>query len=115
MRRHGYKGAFEMAATVDYLFGYDATAGVMADWMYEQLTQQYVLDPENRKFMSESNPLGSARHVRTLARGRGPRRGRTPIRRRSTGCGRCSWKRKAISKAVRDRCIPGSLHLWICP
>lgn len=56
MRRHGYKGAFEMAATVDYLFGYDATAGVMADWMYEQLTQQYVLDPENRKFMSESNP-----------------------------------------------------------
>lgn len=56
MRRHGYKGAFEMAATVDYLFGYDATAGVMADWMYEQLTQQYVLDPENRKFMAESNP-----------------------------------------------------------
>lgn len=56
MRRHGYKGAFEMAATVDYLFGYDATAGVMADWMYEQLTQQYVLDPENRKFMEESNP-----------------------------------------------------------
>ncbi len=56
MRRHGYKGAFEMAATVDYLFGYDATAGVMADWMYEQLAQRYVLDPENRKFMAESNP-----------------------------------------------------------
>lgn len=56
MRRHGYKGAFEMAATVDYLFGYDATAGVMADWMYEQLTERYVMDPENRKFMTESNP-----------------------------------------------------------
>ncbi|MCW1958606.1 MAG: cobaltochelatase subunit CobN [Mycobacterium sp.] len=56
MRRHGYKGAFEMAATVDYLFGYDATAGVMADWMYEELTAQYVLDSENRKFLSESNP-----------------------------------------------------------
>ena len=56
MRRHGYKGAFEMAATVDYLFGYDATAGVMADWMYEELTAQYVLDPQNRKFLSESNP-----------------------------------------------------------
>lgn len=56
MRRHGYKGAFEMAATVDYLFGYDATAQVMADWMYEQLTERYVLDPENRKFMNESNP-----------------------------------------------------------
>ncbi|BBZ13550.1 cobaltochelatase subunit CobN [Mycobacterium branderi] len=56
MRRHGYKGAFEMAATVDYLFGYDATANVMADWMYEQLTEAYVLDAENRKFMAESNP-----------------------------------------------------------
>ncbi len=55
MRRHGYKGAFEMAATVDYLFGYDATAHVMADWMYEQLSQTYVLDDENRKFMNESN------------------------------------------------------------
>ncbi|MGH3632556.1 cobaltochelatase subunit CobN [Mycobacterium sp.] len=56
MRRHGYKGAFEMAATVDYLFGYDATAGVLADWMYEQLTEAYVLDQQNRKFMTESNP-----------------------------------------------------------
>jgi cobaltochelatase CobN len=56
MRRHGYKGAFEMAATVDYLFGYDATAGVMADWMYERLSAEYVLDDENRKFMAESNP-----------------------------------------------------------
>jgi cobaltochelatase CobN len=56
MRRHGYKGAFEMAATVDYLFGYDATAQVMADWMYEELTAQYVLDPQNRKFLGESNP-----------------------------------------------------------
>jgi cobaltochelatase CobN len=56
MRRHGYKGAFELAATVDYLFGYDATAGVVADWMYETLTQTYVLDPENRKFLTEANP-----------------------------------------------------------
>ncbi|BAL91855.1 putative cobaltochelatase [Actinoplanes missouriensis 431] len=56
MRRHGYKGAFELAATVDYLFGYDATAGVVTDWMYEQLAASYVLDPDNQKFMRESNP-----------------------------------------------------------
>jgi cobaltochelatase CobN len=56
MRRHGYKGAFELAATVDYLFGYDATAGVVADWMYEQLAASYVLDPDNQKFMTQSNP-----------------------------------------------------------
>ena len=56
MQRHGYKGAFEMAATVDYLFGYDATAGVDEDWMYESLTQSYVNDPVNREFMRKSNP-----------------------------------------------------------
>jgi cobaltochelatase CobN len=56
MRRHGYKGAFELAATVDYLFGYDATTGVVADWMYEKLAQTYVLDLENREFMEKSNP-----------------------------------------------------------
>jgi cobaltochelatase CobN len=56
MQRHGYKGAFEMAATVDYLFGYDATAGVVADWMYESLAQTYVLDPGNQAFLREANP-----------------------------------------------------------
>jgi cobaltochelatase CobN len=56
MRRHGYKGAFELAATVDYLFGYDATAGVVTDWMYEQLAASYVLDAENQAFMRQSNP-----------------------------------------------------------
>jgi cobaltochelatase CobN len=56
MQRHGYKGAFELAATVDYLFGYDATAGVVADWMYEKLAQAYVLDPQLQKFFAESNP-----------------------------------------------------------
>ncbi|MFI6957548.1 cobaltochelatase subunit CobN [Nocardia sp. NPDC050408] len=56
MRRHGYKGAFEMAATVDYLFGYDATTNVVADWMYEKLAESYVFDDENRKFMEQSNP-----------------------------------------------------------
>ncbi|MGW2038336.1 cobaltochelatase subunit CobN [Streptomyces virginiae] len=56
MRRHGYKGAFELAATVDYLFGYDATTGVVADWMYDKLTETYVLDPVNRAFLEEANP-----------------------------------------------------------
>ncbi|HZG93003.1 MAG TPA: cobaltochelatase subunit CobN, partial [Pseudonocardia sp.] len=56
MRRHGYKGAFEMAATVDYLFGWDATTGVIADWQYERLTAEYVLDPVNRKFLQDANP-----------------------------------------------------------
>ncbi len=56
MERHGYKGAFEMAATVDYLFGYDATAGVVEDWMYERVTQAYVADPARRAFFARANP-----------------------------------------------------------
>jgi cobaltochelatase CobN len=56
MQRHGYKGAFELSATVDYLFGYDATAGVVEDWMYKDVTKKYILDEKVRDFMQESNP-----------------------------------------------------------
>ena len=56
MKRHGYKGAFELAATVDYMFGYDATAQVIEDWMYENVTESYVLDPETQEFFHQSNP-----------------------------------------------------------
>ena len=56
MKRHGYKGAFELAATVDYMFGYDATAQVVEDWMYAGVTESYVLDPETRDFFMQSNP-----------------------------------------------------------
>ena len=54
--RHGYKGGLELTATVDYLFGYDATAQVMEDWMYEQVAQQYGFDRTMRDFLEEANP-----------------------------------------------------------
>jgi cobaltochelatase CobN len=56
MRSHGYKGAFEMAATVDYLYGYDATAGIVEGWMYTQVADEYVLNPESQEFVRRSNP-----------------------------------------------------------
>ncbi|MCT1710664.1 MULTISPECIES: cobaltochelatase subunit CobN [Dietzia] len=56
MQRHGYKGAFELAATVDYLFGFDATAGVVQDWMYDALAREYVLDEKTQDFLRQSNP-----------------------------------------------------------
>jgi len=56
MIRHGYKGAAELSATVDYLFGYDATAGVAEDWMYEQVAERYLLDDDVAAFMGRSNP-----------------------------------------------------------
>ena len=54
--RHGYKGGLELTATVDYLFGYDATAGVVDDWMYEQVAQTYALSRELQEFLERSNP-----------------------------------------------------------
>ena len=53
---HGYKGAFEMAATVDYLFAYDATANCVADHMYEGVAQAYVLDERVQEFIQTKNP-----------------------------------------------------------
>jgi len=56
MVRHGFKGAAELAATVDYLFGYDATTGVASDWMYQQVAERYLLDEDVAAFMDQANP-----------------------------------------------------------
>ena len=56
IQRHGYKGALELSATVEYLFGYDATAQVVDDWMYEQTAQTYALDADMQKFFQQSSP-----------------------------------------------------------
>ncbi|WP_019498121.1 cobaltochelatase subunit CobN [Pseudanabaena sp. PCC 6802] len=54
--RHGYKGAFEIAATVDYLFAYDATANCVADFMYEGVANAYLFDPDVQDFVKTKNP-----------------------------------------------------------
>ncbi len=56
VKRHGYKGAAEMAATVDYLFGYDATARVVGDHQYALVTDAYVNDDATRAFLQQHNP-----------------------------------------------------------
>lgn len=56
MREHGYKGAFEMAASVDYLFAYDATTNLIADYQYQQVSDALVFDPHNREFLEQHNP-----------------------------------------------------------
>lgn len=56
VKRHGYKGAFEMAATVDNLFAFDATTHLIDDHHYQSLADAYVLDPATRDFMREHNP-----------------------------------------------------------
>jgi len=56
MREHGYKGAFEMGATVDYLFAYDATTDLIADYQYEQVTDSLLFDETNQQFLRDNNP-----------------------------------------------------------
>ena len=56
MQRHGYKGAFEMAASVDYLFAYDATTDLIADYQYEQVSNALIFATDNQQFMRDNNP-----------------------------------------------------------
>jgi cobaltochelatase CobN len=56
VRRHGYKGAFEMAATVDYLFAFAATTGAVKDHHFDLVFQAYLDDEDVRAFLEEKNP-----------------------------------------------------------
>jgi cobaltochelatase CobN len=54
--RHGYKGAFEMAATVDFLFAYDATAQCVEDYMYQGVVEAYLENTTVCEFIQDKNP-----------------------------------------------------------
>ena len=54
--RHGYKGAFEMAATVDYLFAFAATTGAVGNHHFEAVYQAFLVDEDVRAFLREKNP-----------------------------------------------------------
>ncbi len=54
--RHGYKGAFEIAATVDYLFGFAASTDAVGNHHFDQLFSAYIEDKSVRDFMRDANP-----------------------------------------------------------
>jgi cobaltochelatase CobN len=54
--RHGYKGASEMAATLDFLFAYDATTNCVQDFMYQGVADAYLFDETVREFIELNNP-----------------------------------------------------------
>mgnify|MGYP001165270808 CR=1 FL=1 len=56
MKQHGYKGAFEMGASLDYLFAYDATTGAVPDWCYSQIAERWLLAEDVREFLLRRNP-----------------------------------------------------------
>ncbi|RDD30164.1 cobaltochelatase subunit CobN [Prosthecochloris sp. ZM] len=56
LKRHGYKGAGDISKMMDVILGWDATAEVVEDWMYERVAGKYVLDEEMKRWMQEVNP-----------------------------------------------------------
>jgi len=56
MQQHGYKGGFEMAASLDYLFAYDASTGRVPDWGYGAICDQWLGDRAVREFLERANP-----------------------------------------------------------
>jgi cobaltochelatase CobN len=58
--RHGYKGAFEIAATVDFMFAFAATTGAVKGHHFEAAYQAYVIDDRVREFLLEKNPAALA-------------------------------------------------------
>ncbi|MDM7933773.1 MAG: cobaltochelatase subunit CobN, partial [Methanothrix sp.] len=56
MKRHGYKGAGDISRMLDVAFGWDATAEVLEDWMYEELARRYALDRDMQEWLRSVNP-----------------------------------------------------------
>ncbi|HDM76778.1 MAG TPA: hypothetical protein ENG51_09950, partial [Deltaproteobacteria bacterium] len=52
----GYKGAGDISHMMDVILGWDATAEVIDDWMYDRVAHKFALDPEMQKWMKEVNP-----------------------------------------------------------
>src|ERR1700722_5077806 len=71
--RHGYKGAFEIAATVDYLFGFAASTDAVSNHHFDQLFAAYLEDERVRDFMATANPAAlretAARFAEAIRRG----------------------------------------------
>ena len=71
MRRHGYKGAFEMAATLDYLFAFAATTGMVEDHHFDAVHAAFMEDESVLEFLERKNPRRPARDGRALPGGGG--------------------------------------------
>ena len=55
LKRHGFKGAQEISKAVDSFFGWDASADMAQDWMYESIAQKFLFDKETREWINEVN------------------------------------------------------------
>ena len=66
LMKHGYKGATDLANRLSISFQWDATSGVMDDWMYDQYAKKYALDPKMQQWMKKVNPWALQNIAETL-------------------------------------------------
>ena len=66
MLKHGYEGVRQIEVHVTNTMGWSATTGEVAPWVYQQLTQTFVLDPEMRERLATLNPTASAKVANRL-------------------------------------------------
>ncbi|MDE3078517.1 MAG: magnesium chelatase subunit H [Paracoccaceae bacterium] len=64
--RHGAEGVRQIEAHVTNTMGWSATAGRVEPWVYQRLTETFVLDPEMRRRIAELNPQAGARLANRL-------------------------------------------------
>jgi magnesium chelatase subunit H len=63
---HGYEGVRQIEAHVTNTMGWSATTGEVAPWVYQQLSETFVLDPGMRARLAALNPTASAKIVNRL-------------------------------------------------
>lgn len=66
MKKHGYKGAADMACVISQSFAWSASSDIMDDWMYEAAARQYALQPETASWLKETNPWALRRIAEKL-------------------------------------------------
>ena len=67
VKRHGYKGAFEIAATVDYMFAFSATTGAVKGHHFDAVHAAFLEDDDTREFIAEVNAPALAEIAERLA------------------------------------------------
>ncbi|MFQ6127168.1 MAG: cobaltochelatase subunit CobN, partial [Candidatus Heimdallarchaeota archaeon] len=65
-KRHGYKGASDISKRVDHVYGWSATTKLVDNWVFDEITQTFVLDEEMREWFKENNPYALEEMTRRL-------------------------------------------------
>jgi magnesium chelatase subunit H len=66
MLEHGYEGVRQIEVHVTNTMGWSATTGEVQPWVYQQITQTFILDPEMRARLAKLNPTASAKVANRL-------------------------------------------------